>query len=87
MVWVLVFLSHWVLDRTYFVKWFMEKGKHFSSVSPVSVKSMRGRQGPSYVGIDTICIAKWVPAALIDNTFHLLFLWGIQKALELSWIA
>ncbi len=68
LVWLLVFASHWAIDRTKFVAWWMDKVKRLSFKKAESA--------------GTFLTATYAFLSIVvDNTFHFLSLWLIIKFL------
>ena len=66
LVWVTIFISHYAIDRTKFVSWWMEKIKGFSFQ-----KANTG--GPFLISMFAFL------SVVVDNSFHFLFTWLIIK--------
>lgn len=68
LVWVLVFASHWAIDRSKFVTWWMNK------IKGLTLKR-ESFAGPSAVSVFTFVFI------VVDNSFHFLSAWLIIKFL------
>jgi len=68
LVWVLVFISHFIIDRSKFVAWWMDKVKGLTFEKENS-------SGPFAVSIFSFLLI------VVDNSFHFLFMWLIIKFL------
>lgn len=68
LIWVLVFISHFIIDRSKFVDWWMDKVKGLTREKAIS-------SGPFGASIFTFL------SIVVDNSFHFLSMWLIIKFL------